>query len=141
MSKTAFPKAGNFPLGKNQILNYLTKMLTGLSLYLTLLTTKVSAQQGIPIKITKVVDRDTVHGLVKQKIIKMRLNCIDAPESYDRLGPASTAALKQIVKNKTTTVIITSTDRYGRKLGALYTNGNSVQAQVSNPALKREAWL
>jgi micrococcal nuclease len=112
-----------------------SKILAGLNLALILLSTKANAQQAVPLQITKVVDGDTVHGLVGQAALRVRLNCIDAPESYDQLGLAATNALKQIVKDKAITVVITGTDLYGRKLGTLYADGNSVQAQMTTQGL------
>lgn len=112
-----------------------SKILAGLVLSLTLLSTEVKAQQAKPLQVTRVVDGDTVYGLVGSETIKIRLNCIDAPESYDQLGLASTNALKQILKDKSIIVIITGIDVYGRKLGSLYANGNSVQAQMTTLGL------
>jgi micrococcal nuclease len=88
------------------------------------------------ITIERVIDGDTVVGkLADGLIVHVRMLCTDAPERGDIYWLPAKQALAELLKDKTITVIITGTDLYGRKLGSLYADGQSIQAQLATLGL------
>lgn len=76
------------------------------------------------VKITRVVDGDTVEMLYHELTLTMRLAHIDAPESWGNqaYGEAAKALLKKMCEGKTVFVRTTGEfDRYGRLIGEIIT--------------------
>lgn len=71
--------------------------------------------------VTQVADGDTVTLQVeKDKVERVRLVGIDAPEKAQRFGSESTERLKTIVLGKVVELQSVGRDKYGRILGDLY---------------------
>ena len=68
---------------------------------------------------TYVVDGDTIN-IGSDRI---RLECIDAPESKQPYGQDAKKALEQMMIGRDITVSVSSTDRYGRKIGWVILDG------------------
>ena len=82
------------------------------------------------LQIKKIVDGDTVHVFHQDKIYKVRLIEIDAPEQNQPYGRDSTDYLKFLLKEGKVDVEISGTDRYGRKLGRLYWKGRDINREM-----------
>ena len=81
-------------------------------------------------KVTRVSDGDTiwVHaGLLRYKV---RLNCIDAPESNQPYGKESAAHQKPLIFGKEVRVEYETTDRYGRILGIVFLGDTDINLQM-----------
>ena len=84
-------------------------------------------------KVIKVADGDTVTILTPaNQQIRVRLNCIDAPEKKQAFGQKAKQSLSDLVFGKTVEVEKHDIDRYGRIVGTVYLNGldiNLVQVE------------
>jgi len=86
--------------------------------------------QGV---ITKVTDGDTVTISTSSRAIKIRLNCIDAPELSQEYGEVARETLNSLLYRQNVTVTLTNKDQYDRFIGTIYKNGNDINlAQVKN---------
>ena len=79
-----------------------------------------------PLEKIRVVDGDTIRAEAKGKEIKIRLVEIDAPEMNQPFGSQSRNFLNRLLYEKDVTLISQGEDRYGRTLGKIYANGESV---------------
>ena len=79
-----------------------------------------------PLEKIRVVDGDTIRAEAKGKEIKIRLVEIDAPEMNQPFGAQSRNFLNRLLYEKDVTLISEGEDRYGRTLGKIYANGESV---------------
>ena len=81
----------------------------------------------LPVRVNRVVDGDTVR-VTRRGFrwwfgggdIVVRLYGIDAPESDQKHGPASTRAMAKILRGGRVRLEVMDTDRYGRTVGLLY---------------------
>ena len=72
-------------------------------------------------KVVGVHDGDTLTLLTgRRKSIKVRLEGIDAPEIGQAFGNNSKQSLSDMVFGQTVTVVISTTDDYGRKIANVY---------------------
>lgn len=92
----------------------------GLALLAALLMAS-GAQGGTPLSclVTQVHDGDTLKCLAGNKEYKVRLAEIDAPELAQPFGTDSRASLAGLVKGKTVTLDIQTTDKYGRSVARI----------------------
>jgi len=90
-------------------------------------------------KIVDVADGDTATLLtLNNKQIRIRLNCIDAPEKSQDFGQRSKRSLKELIAGKYVKVKKHDIDRYGRTIGTIYLNGADINlTQVK----KGMAWV
>lgn len=85
-----------------------------------------------------VVDGDTIHGLDENdKIIKVRMTGIDAPESSQPMGEESRQSLVKCVSDSKKALVVVqnnnATDKYGRTLGRVEsTETDCNQYQIEN---------
>jgi endonuclease YncB( thermonuclease family) len=82
-------------------------------------------------KVISVHDGDTVtfarpHG----KPIIIRLANIDCPELKQPYGVLAKSLTEMLADGKDATVIITGSDRYGRKIGTVYVDGHCVNEEL-----------
>lgn len=99
-------------------------------LYLTLLPLSATAQEHIG-RVVGVSDGDTLTILNDRKQqIKVRLAEIDTPESAQPYGTRAKQELSRLVYGKTVSVKVRDTDRYGRKVGRVYTDDIDVNAEM-----------
>lgn len=68
-------------------------------------------------KLVKVSDGDTIQVMHEGKAEKVRLAGIDCPESKQPFGQAAKRFVLDIAAQKTVTVLVETTDRYGRTVG------------------------
>ena len=74
----------------------------------------------------RIVDGDTIKGIVDGKEIIVRLVEIDAPEMDQPFGVESKKFLKNLIEDKKVTLISEGKDRYDRTLGELFVNKNNI---------------
>ncbi len=81
--------------------------------------------------IVYVVDGDTVDfKALNNKIIRIRLKGIDAPEKGQALGQKAKRVLEKMVLGNKVTAKTYGQDRYGRTVAILIVDGMSVNAQL-----------
>lgn len=81
-------------------------------------------------EVVKVSDGDTVHVLSDGQKSKIRLDCIDAPESLQEYGKEATKHLADLILGKTVTVVYDKNDRYGRMLGIIFMDDLEVNLEM-----------
>jgi endonuclease YncB( thermonuclease family) len=79
--------------------------------------------------VQRISDGDTITVITRTgQRLQIRLACIDAPEKSQPGGATATEHLKTIIPiNSTVQLKIVDTDRYGRQVAEVYTNGELVQ--------------
>lgn len=94
----------------------------------------VSTNADFQGKVVSVSDGDTVNVLDKNnKLYKVRLAWIDAPEMGQDFGRKSKENLSKMIFNKMVFVQSSERDQYGRDLGVIYLNGVNVnKSQVQS---------
>jgi micrococcal nuclease len=91
----------------------------------------VSAGSYPSVKVISIGDGDTITVQNQNSKVTVRLACIDAPETSQNGGAASTNYLKQLLSTGDTVRLRTvTTDRYGRTVGEIYKNGNSINLRM-----------
>jgi len=91
----------------------------------------VSASSYPTVKVISVSDGDTITVKENDSKTTVRLACIDAPEASQDGGTASTNYLKQMIAaGKTVGLRKITTDRYGRTIGEIYRNGDSLNLKM-----------
>ena len=84
------------------------------------------------LKVEKIIDGDTVYGLLEGKTYKIRLSEIDAPERSQPFGRQSKVYLRNLLEKGYFDAVISQQDQYGRYLARLYTDGIDInRAMVS----------
>jgi endonuclease YncB( thermonuclease family) len=78
----------------------------------------------------RIVDGDTIKGIVDGKEITVRLVEIDAPEMDQPFGVESKKFLEKLIENKKVTLITEGKDRYGRTLGELFVNKDNINEKM-----------
>jgi len=87
-------------------------------LFLQLLVAPVFADaKSFSGKVVKVSDGDTIQVMHEGKAEKIRLAGIDCPESKQPFGQAAKKFVLEIAAQKSVTVYVETTDRYGRTVG------------------------
>jgi len=77
-----------------------------------------------------ITDGDTVVVLTKEKRqVKIRLNCIDAPEKSQDFGQRAKQSLSDMIFGKDVEVVVHDTDKYGRTVGTIYLNGVDINME------------
>lgn len=77
------------------------------------------------IRITGVSDGDTVKAIVDGKQVKIRLYCIDAPESKQAFGQAARKQLMGLTSGRGISMQVVDKDHYGRLVALLYNDGGT----------------
>ena len=98
-------------------------------------------QQPLVIKglqVEKVIDGDTVYGLLGGKTYKIRLAEIDAPERDQAFGRQSKVFLRNLLGNGEFDAHISSEDQYGRYIAKLYSNGIDINRKMVSEGM---AWV
>ena len=81
--------------------------------------------------VIQVIDGDTLWvSLQKGEKVKIRMARIDAPESRQEYGKASTEYLIRRVKGKTVKVKWEKKDKYGRIIGIVFFNGDDINLEM-----------
>ncbi|MFB6274643.1 MAG: thermonuclease family protein, partial [Halothece sp.] len=91
----------------------------------------VSANSYPTVEVISVGDGDTITVKENGSKTTVRLACIDAPETSQQGGKEATNYLKKLIPAGTTVELRTiTTDQYGRTVGEIYRNGNSVNLKM-----------
>jgi micrococcal nuclease len=88
----------------------------------------VAAAATLTCTIYSVHDGDTVSADCGGKRVKVRMVGIDAPELKQKYGRAARQVLADRVFQKKVTLKTRSKDKYGRTIGEIFLNGESVNA-------------
>jgi len=80
-------------------------------------------------QVISVHDGDTMRVRQGEKVERIRMACIDAPELKQALGKESRDHLKSLVEQNRVTLKIVDTDRYGRRVAEVFVGGKLVQAE------------
>lgn len=84
----------------------------------------------------RVVDGDTLEITHDGHNEKVRLACIDAPESSQQYGKLATAELEELVKSGTVIgVEVLNRDRYDRAIGVVHVDGKTAQQELVSKGL------
>lgn len=75
-------------------------------------------QQSGNVSVLKVIDGDTVHFLIDSEVTKVRIACIDAPETAQSGGGEAKAALQSLLVGRLK-ITEHGKDMYGRTLGSI----------------------
>lgn len=81
-----------------------------------------SSEHTFQVKVTKISDGDTFHGISGSRKLKFRLVEIDCPERNQDYGWQATAFTTGLIYGKTVQVQQTGIDRYGRVLCQVFLN-------------------
>lgn len=107
-------------------------------------TVLISACLGAPAlasqfqgKVTRVLDGDTVEVLLDKESVRIRLSGIDCPEKAQPFGQKAKELTSSLCFGKVVTVQEFGTDRYGRTIGELSTDGLDVNHEIVRNGL---AW-
>ena len=90
------------------------------------------------LQVEKVIDGDTVYGLLGDKTYKIRLAEIDAPERDQPFGRQSKIFLRKLLVDSEFDAHITSEDQYGRYIARLYSNGMDINRKMVSEGM---AWV
>lgn len=77
----------------------------------------LAAAETVSGKVVAVADGDTITVLQDERQVKVRLHGVDAPESGQDFGRVAKDYAAELCFEKIVTVVVTDTDRYGRKVG------------------------
>lgn len=101
---------------------------------MVLLVVTFSASADISDRVVRVLDEDTVEVLqTGNRMMRVRLVGIDAPEKSQPFGQRSRQVLSSMVAQFTVIVSGKDTDRYGRLLGTVWLGTTDVNAgQIRN---------
>lgn len=106
---------------------------------LVLFVVAFSASADISGRIVRVLDGDTVEMLEpRNRLTRIRLARIDAPEKSQPFGQRSRQELSSMVAQRHVTVTGSDTDRYGRLLGTVWLSVTDVNAVQIRKGL---AWV
>ncbi|MDK9637869.1 thermonuclease family protein [Enterobacter hormaechei] len=113
-------------------------MIRQLSAMLLLVVT-FPASADISARIVRVLDGDTVEVLeTGNRLTRVRLAGIDAPEKNQPFGQRSRQELTSMVAQRNVTITGEETDRYGRRLGTVWLGATDVNAAQIRKGL---AWV
>ena len=105
---------------------------------IVMLVLTFSASADISGRVVRVLDGDTIEILESgNRLTRVRLAGIDAPEKSQPFGQRSRQALSSMVAQRTVTVTGGDTDRYGRLLGTVWLDAKDVNAEQIRKGL---AW-
>jgi endonuclease YncB( thermonuclease family) len=92
-------------------------------------------------KVVKVSDGDTIQVMHEGKAEKVRLAEIDCPETKQPFGQAAKKFVLDIAAQKTVTVHVETTDRYGRTVGVVVLpDGRSLNQELIRAGLAWWYW-
>lgn len=80
-------------------------------------------------KVVGITDGDTVHVLVDERDLKVRLDQIDAPEKKQPFGDRSRQSLAELCFQKDVRLVTHGRDRYGRTIATVFVGSVDVNAE------------
>ena len=112
--------------------------MTRLLCSIVMIVLTFSASADVSGRVVRVLDGDTAEILeTGNRVTRVRLAGIDAPEKSQPFGQRSRQALSSMVAQRTVTVTGGDTDRYGRLLGTVWLDAKDVNAEQIRKGL---AW-
>lgn len=105
---------------------------------------------GIPAKVVKVVDGDTLDVIYQKKVTTVRVLLIDTPETHHPIlgvqpyGPEASAYAHQLLDGKTVNLEVAvngGRDKYGRLLAYVFVDGKSYEGLQLSKGLARVAYI
>ena len=110
-----------------------------LLLPLLLLFTLSAQAETLEGKVVKIADGDTLTLLTSSnEQVKVRLAGIDTPERKQPFGNKAKQALANLAFQKQALVEVETKDRYGRTVGAVFVDGQNVNAELVKQGM---AWV
>lgn len=88
-------------------------------------------------RVIGISDGDTLTVLVDQQPLKVRLADIDAPEKKQAFGTRAKQTLSDLIYDKTVTLTVLDTDRYGRSVAQVDIDGQNTNQQMVSAGM---AW-
>ena len=111
-------------------------------IFFILIFANVSFAEQFNGKVYKVVDGDTIWVKSNNKVIKIRLSYIDAPELKQSYGIQSKEYLTSLILNKNVEIHSYRRDRYKRIIGEVYIHNNNESVFINAKLLKNGyAWV
>ena len=77
-------------------------------------------------KVVRIIDGDTIVILTTERRVRVRLAGIDTPEKNQPWGNAATREMRRLVAGRTVDVEWHKKDRWNRKIGIVYSEGQDV---------------
>lgn len=105
---------------------------------LTLSTTLGARAERTAGRVVRVIDGDTIVVLVGHTQVKVRMACIDAPESRQAFGSASKLRLSALVYLKDVTMEVQGSDRYARSIAMVYVGETNANLEMVRTGM---AWV
>lgn len=100
-------------------------------LFLFLFALQGWAQTTLTGKVVSISDGDTYTLLTSGNVqTKIRMNCIDAPESKQAFGTRSKQKLSELIFGKEVTVTVATIDKYGRTVGTTFVGTLDVNLEM-----------
>jgi Micrococcal nuclease (thermonuclease) homologs len=105
---------------------------------------------GVPAKVVKVVDGDTLDVIYQKKVTTVRVLLIDTPETHHPVlgvqpyGPEASAYAHQLLDGKTVNLEVAvngGRDKYGRLLAYVFVDGKSYEGLQLSKGLARVAYI
>ena len=101
----------------------------GLAIAAALLTQNATAQQAANVEAVAVSDGDTLHVVLGEARVRVRLSRIDAPEHGQAFGRRSEQSLRELVGRKTVLMTWRTSDRHGRPIATIEVDGMDVSRE------------
>lgn len=107
--------------------------------YLTGIVRFLELIKGDPFRVIAVKDGDTIEAIndSTRQTITVRLAHVDAPEKSQAFGKAAKQFVSEFCYNKTVSIDVQETDRYGRAVAVVYVNGRNMNLEIVKAGL---AW-
>ena len=98
---------------------------------ISLLASSLAFAETLSGKVIGVMDGDTIKILtIDKKQHKIRLAEIDTPEKKQPYGQKAKQALSDMIYRKNVNVKVSTTDRYGRKIGQIYLGDKWINGEL-----------
>ena len=81
-------------------------------------------------KVIQVSDGDTITVLIDNNKTKVRLYGIDCPENKQHIGFSAKSFTSELVLGKIVTIETYDIDKYGRTIGNVFVNGDSLSEEL-----------
>ncbi len=102
-----------------------------LAVLLVLVCLTADASQTVIARIVGIIDGDTVKALIDgHQQWKVRLAEIDTPEKRQPWGKRARQALAAKIFRKKVRIVVTGTDRYGRRIGKIYLGDRDINREM-----------
>ena len=100
--------------------------------YLTGIVRFLELRKGTPFRVIAVKDGDTIEAVndSTRETITVRLAHVDAPEKSQAFGKAAKQFVSDFCYNKTVSIDVQETDRYGRAVALVYVNGRNMNLEL-----------